>query len=99
VFKDAAKIDVVHVPYKGIPEAMNDTMTNRVQFFMRRCEFRAAGARRQAHRARVTAPKRVSMYRTFRRWRNPAARFVFDSWAAARAAKTPRTIIDRLNAK
>ena len=34
VFKDAAKIDVVHVPYKGIPEAMNDTMTNRVQFFM-----------------------------------------------------------------
>src|SRR3954470_4189621 len=29
-----AGIDVVHVPFKGIPEALADAMTGRVQFFM-----------------------------------------------------------------
>ena len=29
-----AKIDVVHIPFKGIPEALTEAMTGRVQFFM-----------------------------------------------------------------
>jgi tripartite-type tricarboxylate transporter receptor subunit TctC len=33
-FKSMAKINVVHVPFKGIPEALAETMTGRVQFFM-----------------------------------------------------------------
>jgi tripartite-type tricarboxylate transporter receptor subunit TctC len=32
-FKLAAGIDVLHVPYKGTPEAMTDTITGRVQYF------------------------------------------------------------------
>ena len=32
-FKLAAGIDVVHVPYKGTPEALTDTMTGRVTYF------------------------------------------------------------------
>ena len=32
-FKLAAKLDIVHIPYKGTPEALNDTMSGRVQFF------------------------------------------------------------------
>jgi tripartite-type tricarboxylate transporter receptor subunit TctC len=32
-FKLAAAIDVVHVPYKGTPEALTDTMTGRVAYF------------------------------------------------------------------
>ena len=34
LFKSMASIDVVHVPFKGIPEALTETMTGRVQFFM-----------------------------------------------------------------
>lgn len=34
LFKSMAAIDVVHVPFKGIPEAITETMTGRVQFFM-----------------------------------------------------------------
>ena len=33
-FKSMARINVVHVPFKGIPEALAETMTGRVQFFM-----------------------------------------------------------------
>jgi len=32
-FRLAAAIDVVHVPYKGTPEALTDTMTGRVTYF------------------------------------------------------------------
>ena len=34
ILKARAAIDVVHVPFKGIPEALSETMTGRVQFFM-----------------------------------------------------------------
>jgi tripartite-type tricarboxylate transporter receptor subunit TctC len=32
-FKVAAGVNIVHVPYKGTPEALTDTMTGRIQFF------------------------------------------------------------------
>jgi len=34
MFRAMAGIEAVHVPFKGIPEALADTMTGRVQFFM-----------------------------------------------------------------
>jgi tripartite-type tricarboxylate transporter receptor subunit TctC len=34
MFKAMAAIDVVHVPFKGVPEALTETLTGRVQFFM-----------------------------------------------------------------
>jgi len=34
MFKAMAAVDVVHVPFKGIPEALTETLTGRVQFFM-----------------------------------------------------------------
>ena len=34
LFKLTAHIDVVHVPYRGTPEALTDTMAGRVQFFL-----------------------------------------------------------------
>jgi tripartite-type tricarboxylate transporter receptor subunit TctC len=34
IFKSMAGIDVVHVPFKGIPEALTEIMTGRIHFFM-----------------------------------------------------------------
>lgn len=34
VLKSMAAIDVVHVPFKGIPDALGETVAGRVQFFM-----------------------------------------------------------------
>lgn len=34
LFKLAANINVVHVPFKGTPEALTDTMTGRVQYYL-----------------------------------------------------------------
>jgi tripartite-type tricarboxylate transporter receptor subunit TctC len=34
IFRSMAAIDVVHVPFKGIPEALGETVAGRVQFFM-----------------------------------------------------------------
>jgi tripartite-type tricarboxylate transporter receptor subunit TctC len=34
ILKAMAQIDVVHVPFKGIPEALTEVMTGRVHFFM-----------------------------------------------------------------
>jgi tripartite-type tricarboxylate transporter receptor subunit TctC len=34
VFKSMAAIDVVHVPFKGIPDALGETVAGRVHFFM-----------------------------------------------------------------
>jgi tripartite-type tricarboxylate transporter receptor subunit TctC len=34
LFKLAAGISVVHVPYKGVPESLTDVMTGRVQFMI-----------------------------------------------------------------
>jgi tripartite-type tricarboxylate transporter receptor subunit TctC len=33
-FRFAAGIDVVHVPYKGVPEQLIDTMTGRIHYFL-----------------------------------------------------------------
>jgi len=34
LFKSTAGIDVVHIPFKGIPEAITETMAGRVHFFL-----------------------------------------------------------------
>jgi tripartite-type tricarboxylate transporter receptor subunit TctC len=101
VFKLAAAIDVVHVPYKGIPEAMNDIMAGRVQLFMaplatsmpliREGRIRALG---------VTSPKRVTVAPELPTIAEAGLKdFRWDSWGAVFApAKTQRAIVKRLNA-
>jgi len=100
MFKQSAGIDVVHVPHRGIPEALTDTMTGRVHFFMapmasainlvKDGKLRAIG---------VSTAQRARAYPdlpTIAESGLPG--FRYDSWGALFApAKTPRTIIDKLN--
>jgi tripartite-type tricarboxylate transporter receptor subunit TctC len=100
VFKSAAQIDVVHVPYKGVPEALTDAITGRTQFFMtppatlgtlvKDGKIRALG---------VTGKQRVASYPdipTIAESGVPG--FYWVTWAGMLApSKTPRAIIDKLN--
>jgi tripartite-type tricarboxylate transporter receptor subunit TctC len=100
MFKYAAKIDIVHVAYKGIPEAMTDTMANRVQIFMaplasssglvKEGKLRALGA---SSPARVPVAPDIP---TIAEAGYPG--FRWDSWGGMFApSKTPRAIVNRLN--
>ncbi len=100
MFQHAAGIDIVHVPFRGIPEAINDIIANRVQVFMAPLASSLPLVREGRLRALgVSSPKRVSVLADV-----PALAeaglpdFRFDSWGAIFApAKTPRAIINQLN--
>lgn len=101
MFKHAAGVDAVHVPYKGIPEALNDTIAGRVQYFMspltgaiplvRGGKLRALG---------VSCTKRVAAIPDIPTLGEAALPgFSYATWSGFLApAKTPRAIVQRLNA-
>ncbi len=100
LFKSMAGIDVVHVPYKGIPEAITETMTGRVQFFL----SPLASALNLVKEGKVpavgvTSTKRVSQLPdvpTVAESGLPGYRW--DFWYGLLApAQTPRPIIAKLN--
>ncbi|HET9403279.1 MAG TPA: tripartite tricarboxylate transporter substrate binding protein [Burkholderiales bacterium] len=100
VFKHAAGIDVVHVPYKGIPEATNDIMSGRVQLFMAPLASSVPLIRDGRIRALgVTSPKRVDVLPDVPTIAEGGLKgFRWDSWGAIFApAKTPRAVINKLN--
>ena len=100
MFKYSAGIDIVHVPHKGIPEALTDTMAGRVQIFMAPFGSTAGLVRDGKLRAlAVSTPQRTRMnpeIPTIAESGLPG--FRYDSWGALFApAKTPRVIINKLN--
>ncbi len=101
MFKEAAKIDAVHVPYKGIPEALTDTIAGRVQFFM--APLSSAMTMVKDGKLRpiaVSTAKRVGTHPELPTIGETIPGFDFDSWGGMLApAKTPRPVIDRLNAE
>ncbi len=100
MLKHRAGIDVVHVPYKGIPDAINDTMTGRVQFFMAPLITAAPLAKDGKLRALgVSAEKRVAAHPDIPTLAEAALPgFRFDSWSGMLApARTPRAIVEKLN--
>ncbi len=100
MFKHAAGIEVVHVPYKGIPEATNDLIAGRVQLFMAPLASSVPLIRDGRMRALgVTSPKRVSVLPDLPTIAEAGLKdFRWDSWGAIFApAKTPRAVIDKLN--
>lgn len=100
VFRLAAGIEVVHVAYKGIPEATNDIIGGRVQLFMAPLASSAPLVRDGRIRALgISATKRAAVFPdvpTIAEAGLPG--FRWDSWGAIFVpAKTPRRVIDKLN--
>ena len=100
MLKHHAGIDVVHVPYKGIPEALTDIMAGRVQLFMAPLISAIPLAREGKLRALgVSAEKRVRAHPDIPTIAEAALPgFRFDSWSGMLApARVPRPIIEKLN--
>jgi tripartite-type tricarboxylate transporter receptor subunit TctC len=102
VLKAQTGIDVVHVPFKGIPEALAETVAGRVHFFM--APFATAIALVKDGRARaigITSTKRVAEtpnLPTLAESGAPGYRYAI--WSGLLApAKTPRPLVEQLNAE
>lgn len=101
-YKLSAKLDIVHVPYKGTPEALNDTIGGQVQIFF--APLGAALAAVKDGRVRAIAVTTAG--------RSPAlpeiptmieaglAGYEIDFWYGLLAPrKTPKAVVDRLAAE
>lgn len=100
LFKNMAGIEVVHVPFKGIPEAITETMTGRVQFFLSPLASALNLVKEgRAQAVGVSGAKRAPQFPdipTIAESGLPGYRF--DYWYGMLApAKTPRAVIDKLN--
>jgi len=100
MFKHAAGIDIVHIPHKGIPEALTDVMGGRAHIFM--APFGSTVGLLQAGKLRaiaVTTGERARMspeIPTISESGLPG--FRLSSWAGLYApARTPRAVVNRLN--
>ena len=99
-FKAAAGIDVLHVPYKGTPEALNDVMGGRVEYFF----SPVVAALSLVRDKRVVAlangsPKRSSLLPDVPTTEEAGYKGSgYDYWAGLFApAGTPPAVIDKLN--
>lgn len=100
-FRIAAGIDAVHIPYKGTPEAMADTMTARVSYFFAPITA-ALGPVRDGKLVAlgVSTAKRSSALPNVPTVAESSGLkdFDFNLWVGLFApAKTPRDIITKLN--
>ncbi len=100
LFKNMAGVDVVHVPFKGIPEAITETMAGRVQFFLSPLASALNLAREgKALAIGVTGAKRAPQMPdlpTVAESGLPGYRYEF--WYGMIApGRTPRALVERLN--
>ena len=100
MFKEAAKIDLVHVPYKGAPEAVTSVMRGDTQMYFTPinvgAELVQAGKVRAL--AVATATRNPTMKDTPTIGEAALPGFKYDSWFGLLApAGTPREIIAKVN--
>jgi tripartite-type tricarboxylate transporter receptor subunit TctC len=100
MFKLAAGIEATHVPYKGAPEALNETIAGRVEF----CFTPILVAAGQVKAGKVTALAVSTAARSPMFPSVPTVAeagipgFEYDQWyGLLAAAKTPRPIVNTLN--
>jgi tripartite-type tricarboxylate transporter receptor subunit TctC len=100
LFKFTAGVDMVHIPHRGIPEALTDAVAGRSHFFM--APFGSSIGLIKEGRLRALAVSTVKRSRvtpdipTIGESGLPG--FRYDSWNAWYApVKTPRAVINKLN--
>jgi tripartite-type tricarboxylate transporter receptor subunit TctC len=99
-FRLAANIDVVHVPYKGTPEALIDTMAGRIQYFISSIEpalpFIKGG---KLLPLAVTTARRSPVLPDVPTVAEAALPgFEFDGWVGLWApARTPKAVLNQLS--
>ena len=101
IFKQVAKVNLVHVPYKGAPEAMNSIMRNDTQVYFASTTYSPGLI--EAKKIKVLA---VSSAKRAPRFPNiPTAAesglpgYVYDSWFGVMApAGTPAAILNKVSA-
>ena len=100
LFNMAANISAVHVPYKGVPEAVNDTLTGRIHYFVTPLlpTLSLIKSGRLLALA-VTTTQRVPLLPDVPTVAEAALPgFEYDGWFGILApSKTPRAIIMKLN--
>ncbi len=100
LFNRAANIAAVHVPYKGVPEAVNDTLTGRIHYFVTPLLPTLALIKSGRLLALgVTTSQRAPMLPDVPTIAEAALPgFEYDGWFGMFApSKTPRAIIMKLN--
>jgi len=102
IFRESAKFEAVHVPFKGTPEAMTETMTGRVDFFF----APLTSALPQIKEGRLMAlavgtPQRSPVLPNVPTTVEAGfAKSEYVFWVALLApGGTPRSVVDRLNAE
>ena len=100
LFRRAAGFEATHVPYKGVPEAMNDTMTGRVNFYLPSVQAAVPLARDgRVIALAITGPQRSRLLPevpTMAEAGLPRFEYV-GWWGMLVPGKTPRRIVDRLS--
>ena len=99
-FASQAKIDIVHVPYKGEPQAITDLVAGRVQLMFASSGTSLPHVREGKLRALVTTlPKRSGILPEVPSIAEAGMpQFSITSWAGLFGpAKMPRDVVDRLN--
>lgn len=100
LFKLAAKIDLVHVPYRGVPEALTDTMSGRIHVAMSPALIVTPLIRSgRVVALGVTSSQRLPALPEVPTIAEAALPgFVYDGWFGVLcAARTPRLIVDKLS--
>ena len=101
VLKSLAKIDMVHVPHKGMAPAITDLMAGQVQVLL--VSLTAVEAQMQSGRLRaigVSSPQRSSFLPNLPAIAETLPGYDNDLWwGVFTAAKVPKAAIDRLNSE
>lgn len=98
LFRDLAKIDAVHVPYKGIPDALTDTLSGRIQFFMPPLAS-AAQLAKDGRLVVLAVSQRVPGYENIPSLADAGLPgYQWSGWSGLLApAKTPRAVINKIH--